>query len=705
MRKLILLSVFLVCLAYCKEVKYEEKWSPGSLKINYGKILGDEPFPYHPTREENYKAREKGALTKFDVLVLTEDGKPLENATVGVGFSNPYGDYIRDVVYLERQTDARGMVHIEGKCGGRITIGAQKKGWYNSATITVLHEYSSKEISLQDGKWMPYGEITYTLVMRPVRKQIAMCGGFRSHQLRPGEPVGLDLLVGDWVEPNGKGETADVFLRYDSEETDDNLSETLTISFPNLGDGLYRRTKFMPSSYNTDYHASEASAQYTREIKYHKKHKAKMVRSPHSPTPVRELVLVSDDFAQIEKSNDYFVIRCRSELDEAGNVTSCHYAKTRYFHWQGNGHVHLEWLANPTPNDTNLEETLHALDTNLWENLMEKKRKRELLARSEANVLQLAQDFLAVLKQGDLEELKKYTKDWDDWRRVMVQDFYDETVSLFTSGEYEAEIEPKAFFCASYWAIVPFRIWKSGKKDDFEMRFIFLRRGDPERIDNWKVCVITPDMDKIKGKPEPTIEHLLSQYWDYKKAQMNDAKPPLGTEEEAVVAAKPEQVATAPQKEIAAQEATGKTMEALAKGVSGFLAALKSGDKETAVAAYGSVTTEQSPELEQWLSKALPFFSSGKVEAAVEAKAWVAGDVAIIPIRQWRSGKPEVFEIESTCLIRKNGKWVLLPDLESPFASVNALDETSARAFEMALMKFNEYKEERKKEMHTNLRK
>ena len=115
MRKLALLSAVLACLAYCKETKYEETWSEAGLEINYGSMLGDEPFPYHPTWEDVYKAREKGALTSFDVLVVTEDGTPLEGTTVTVGFSNPFSDSRNDTVYLDRQTDSRGLVHFEGR--------------------------------------------------------------------------------------------------------------------------------------------------------------------------------------------------------------------------------------------------------------------------------------------------------------------------------------------------------------------------------------------------------------------------------------------------------------------------------------------------------------------------------------------------------------------------------------------------------------
>ena len=372
--------------------------------------------------------------------------------------------------------------------------------------------------------------------------------------------------------------------------------------------------------------ASEDAAQYAREIKFHKKHKVKMVRSAHSPAPVRELALVSNDFL---KFNDYFVFRFRTALDEDGHVAYCHYAKTKYFHWQGAGYVDLKLVSNPTPNDTNIEEAMGSPREHLWENLMEAKRKREAQARSEAVVSEIARDFLGALKKGDLEEIRKYTNDWENWRRLMAQQWFDETAPKFTSGEYEAEVEPKAFVYM-WGGIVPYRIWKSGKKDDFEMKFFFLYRDVPDKDDNWKVHFGTADGDKIKRPVPYYLEVLFSQYMDYKKACMNGEQHPLGTEGEAGDGARPEQANLAQQKEIVAEEATGETLAALAKAVSGFLAALKGGDRETAAAAYGSVTPTQTAGRDQWLSRALPFFSSGKVAADVEPKAWVAGEAAVV---------------------------------------------------------------------------
>ena len=110
------------------ELMYEEKWNERWLMINYGKSLNSETFPYHPTKEEYNKAVLQGAKISFDVQVVTEDGTVVEGATVSGDLT---GDHFekKDNVVFRKETDSKGNVHIEGKCGGLVMFHATKEGW------------------------------------------------------------------------------------------------------------------------------------------------------------------------------------------------------------------------------------------------------------------------------------------------------------------------------------------------------------------------------------------------------------------------------------------------------------------------------------------------------------------------------------------------------------------------------------------------
>ena len=83
MIRIVFTMMMLALLLLAGEPEYaEEWWGRSKVEINYGHILGDEPFPYHPTQKEYYKAVLKGAASSLDVQVVTEDDVPVENAIV-----------------------------------------------------------------------------------------------------------------------------------------------------------------------------------------------------------------------------------------------------------------------------------------------------------------------------------------------------------------------------------------------------------------------------------------------------------------------------------------------------------------------------------------------------------------------------------------------------------------------------------------------
>ncbi|MBQ7649793.1 MAG: hypothetical protein IJS15_02480 [Victivallales bacterium] len=106
--------------------------------------------------------------------------------------------------------------------------------------------------------------------------------------------------------------------------------------------------------------------------------------------------------------------------------------------------------------------------------------------------------------------------------------------------------------------------------------------------------------------------------------------------------------------------------------VADFIVALKAGNREAAAKLFAPCEGEAREHVGKWLDKAMPFFASGKVESKAENVCFIDGDVAISPIRQWRPGNPDIYEIELTGLVFVGGKWLLLPDLDKFNSPVNS---------------------------------
>lgn len=154
--------------------------------------------------------------------------------------------------------------------------------------------------------------------------------------------MGYDFMVGDYCPPYGKGEHPDIIFRHSYEDygMKTNHTGTLihdyvrkrTMVFPGKGNGLVFRDRptmlngreFSKDDFTApeDRYEQEAVSAYGREL--------------------------------IGPTHAFFVFRIRSEYDESGRMTSCHYGC-----WDGRFsyycHLYGDYFVNPTPMDRNLE--------------------------------------------------------------------------------------------------------------------------------------------------------------------------------------------------------------------------------------------------------------------------------------------------------------------------------------------------------------
>ncbi len=686
-----------LCLSFAEERKYYEEWYYSGVKINFGILNNKEPFPYHPSQKEFNKARSEGAFADITVKVIDEYGHPVENAKVSFLFQMDSLGYTgkpdNDYLIL---TDSNGCAHANSKCDGILSLDVSKDKWYYTGLTTMCFFYFNN-ISLQDGKWQPYG-MTHTIVMRPIKNQIRMYRpelDFHSDFPKKGAPIGLDFFACDWVAPYGKGETADLLLQYDINENENEKTETLTFSFPNQGDGIYRKPSFKGSTYREDYNASEDPSQYNRQMVFWLKSKFFISDSAWAMGEKCERLVSENDIDY----KDFLVLRTRTALDENGRIKSCHYSKiVRQIRFSG-GHLELRWLTNPTPCDTNLEED--SANRYTLEKARAEAKKRAELEQAQATVSKTVADFLDVLKSGEQEEAFSFYNPWFYGQHQYIRQWFSRTSPKFVSGELEAQIEKQSFVFENS-AIVPVRIWKSGHPDDFEHKAVCLIR----RSNKWGILTnsenIHDNLNGLNAGMARGFKRLFPLYEEYKKTCLKDGPFPLTKDVN--------QSTTKPQEAVVPQQSSGKpqesepiadkaTAEAVSKVVNDFVEALKAGDKGKAMGLFDARGDGQRQHVEKWLSKAFPFFMSGNVQTAAEPVCFALGDAAVLPARQWRTDRPERFEIEITCLVKRDGRWLLPADFENAWADVNGLDQRTLKDFERLREAFMNYKGKKKAEM------
>jgi hypothetical protein len=151
------------------------------------------------------------------------------------------------------------------------------------------------------------------------------------------EPLGFDLMAGDWVTPYGKGSHTDILFEVHRHINERKFDANLAITFPNKGDGIVA----MPAeaAANSEFVTSRAAAEsgYGSALDLH-------YSNTNKPGPV---------FG--------YAIRVQTVLDDNGNVKSALYGKIRggFRFYAGTQAPHagvgFDYYLNPTPNDRNVE--------------------------------------------------------------------------------------------------------------------------------------------------------------------------------------------------------------------------------------------------------------------------------------------------------------------------------------------------------------
>jgi hypothetical protein len=272
--------------------------------------------------------------------VTDESGKPVPKAAVSVGFgrpnsfANPWAG-THDITFRGK-TSRNGRYSASSWTTHLGYVQVSKKGYYPWQKMLNF-------------AWDRQGyRPTVAVTLRKVHKPIPMYAKRLDDVELPvlNEPVGYDLMKGDWVKPHGVGEHSDlVFLGVRDERDYRDFSISLKISV------LEARGGFRPVP-KSDVHEN-CALKLPRE-------------APEKGYSIREFVykwIIGPDqpgkrTASTDTENFFF--RVRTVLDDEGRITHAQYGKLAgpidYHRMKGETlTVKFTYYLNPTPNDRNVE--------------------------------------------------------------------------------------------------------------------------------------------------------------------------------------------------------------------------------------------------------------------------------------------------------------------------------------------------------------
>jgi hypothetical protein len=239
---------------------------------------------------------------KVTVRIVDDNNQPIQDATVAVnGFKKK----------REGETDKDGcfIATLHGVTG-QLDLNVKKQGFY---TIWWYSYFFKTHTNNQWVPWNPTIELQLHKIGKPVPMVVKSVKGL-SIPVK-GQPVGYDLMVGDWVAPYGGGQTNDFIFFAESNIADKNdFDSHLLLTFSNPGDGLILHRLFWRDDYEMRLAAFAPADGYSNRWDF-------VLNAKFNPaTEHREVVSTATQ-------DDNYYFRVRTKQDEKGNVVSALYGK------------------------------------------------------------------------------------------------------------------------------------------------------------------------------------------------------------------------------------------------------------------------------------------------------------------------------------------------------------------------------------------
>lgn len=259
--------------------------------------------------------------------ILDDAGQPVASAKVQVGYMQTN--------QIDGLTDSNG-VFVATHTDRTFALGfvVKKEGYYPD----YYHYELFKPGQLDDQKVAANRNATFTLTIKRIIRPISM---YAKH-IEGGppvfnQPIGYDLMVGDWVGPYGKGIATDIIFNGElNQKAKNDFDYKLTVSFTKTGDGIQDFS--IPTD---DLHSPISQLRSMQDAPtngYQNQIVRTMSRHPGIGT--------KEDMNNPDR-NYYF--RVRTVIDDRGNLVSAHYGKIY------GDFMNFSYYLNPTPNSRNVE--------------------------------------------------------------------------------------------------------------------------------------------------------------------------------------------------------------------------------------------------------------------------------------------------------------------------------------------------------------
>ena len=284
------------------------------------------------------------AEAKLTISVMDENIQPITNALVAVAFYAPRSatdlwQGLKSQI-VNGKTDTNGGFVVSDKTVRSIRLSVRCQGYYET---TDSFKFSSQE----DGKWIPYNPVVDVVLRAKKAPRPLYAKKFSDMELPAlGEPIGYDLLVGDWVAPHGKGVLDDfTFTLIRNYKSRFDYTSTLTITAPGRYDGFVSISPedvIQQSEFSFPRHAPEGGYIESNIV----------LKATVQPGR-------SDKYTCSSSSQNLF-FRVRAEVDEDGSIKESLYGKLVgpikcELHDTKTGRLQLTYYLNPDVNNKNLE--------------------------------------------------------------------------------------------------------------------------------------------------------------------------------------------------------------------------------------------------------------------------------------------------------------------------------------------------------------
>jgi hypothetical protein len=284
------------------------------------------------------EARGKGALAAITLRIINQDGEPVPTARVCGGFwNNEKSDGAFD-----KLTDNEGIVELQHMCACDVNLCITKEKYY---ATQVYYKFDKGYFDcVENGRWIPWNP-TVSVLLKDHRNPAPLYVRQINAVFPKNETVGFDCLVGDFIEPFGKGTDADFYFWYESIRPPlrdgqkypsfSCFTNSVTISIPD-GGGFATQKKDKFSQFVAEYEAPNKG--YTTELNYGLKRTTDKVFINRRLDEKEYLFFKSRVKAARANFGKVYRLGFGDSLKETNSAT-----------------LNLSYYFNPTPNDRNLE--------------------------------------------------------------------------------------------------------------------------------------------------------------------------------------------------------------------------------------------------------------------------------------------------------------------------------------------------------------